>query len=83
VNAIVAPDALLGVAMVAAQKLAAKPAASLRETKELMKKGIRESIRGAMTEENEVFRQRLHSPEAREAFTAFIDKRSPDFSKFH
>lgn len=82
VNAIVAPDALLGVAMAAAQKLAAKPAASLRATKELMKKGIRESILGAMAEENEVFRQRLHSPEAREAFAAFIEKRSPDFSKY-
>lgn len=83
VSAIVAPDSLLGVAMAAAQKLAAKPAASLRETKELMKKGIRESIRVAMAEENERFRQRLNSPEAREAFTAFIEKRMPDFSKFH
>ena len=83
VNAIVGPDSLLGVAMAAAQKLAAKPAASLRETKELMKKGVREAIRVAMAEENEAFRQRLNSPEAREAFTAFIEKRMPDFSKFH
>jgi len=83
VNAIVAADSLLDVAVAAAQKLAAKPAASLRATKELIKKGTCESVRVAMAEENEVFRQRLHSPEAKEAFTAFIEKRAPDFSKFH
>ena len=83
VNAIVASDLLLGVAMAAAQKLAAKPAASLRETKMLLKKGIDEAVRAAMQAESEGFRARLRSPEAREAFAAFIEKRAPDFSRFH
>ena len=28
------------------------------------------------------FRERLQSPEAREAFTAFFERRQPDFSRF-
>ena len=32
--------------------------------------------------EGAVFGQRLSSPEAKEAFSAFFQKRKPDFSKF-
>ncbi|MEO0728769.1 MAG: enoyl-CoA hydratase, partial [Pseudomonadota bacterium] len=31
--------------------------------------------------EIEIFSERLTSPEAREAFAAFFEKRAPDFSK--
>ena len=30
----------------------------------------------------EIFARRLRSPEAQEAFSAFFQKRAPDFSKF-
>ena len=83
VNAIVPAEALLATAMATAQKLAAKPVASLRETKMLMKQGIHEAVKLAMGDESEAFRERLESREAKEAFTAFLDKREPDFSKFH
>jgi 1,4-dihydroxy-2-naphthoyl-CoA synthase len=35
-----------------------------------------------MASEGEIFGRRLKSPEAREAFQAFFEKRRPDFSKF-
>ena len=83
VNAIVPADALVATAMATARKLATKPAASLRETKMLMKQGIHEAVKLAMGDESEAFRERLDSPEAKEAFAAFLEKRQPDFSKFH
>lgn len=83
VNAIVPADALVATAMATARKLAAKPAASLRETKTLMKQGIHEAVKLAMGDESEAFRERLDSPEAKEAFAAFLEKRQPDFTKFH
>jgi enoyl-CoA hydratase/carnithine racemase len=83
VNEIVPAGTLLERAMAVAQKLAAKPVASLRETKMLMKQGIHEAVKLAMGDESEAFRERLASPEAKEALTAFLEKRAPDFSKFH
>jgi len=82
VNAIVPAESLLDTAMATARKLAAKPSASLRETKMLMKQGIHEAVKVAMGDESEAFRERLESPEAKEAFSAFLEKRAPDFSKF-
>ncbi|MFZ9886571.1 MAG: enoyl-CoA hydratase [Myxococcota bacterium] len=63
-------------------RLAAKPASSLRATKALLRGPMRESIRETMMKEGEVFIERLGSPEAIEAFTAFLEKRAPDFSRF-
>jgi len=65
-----------------AVKLARLPAASLRETKRLMKGGYADAIRTRMADEGEVFGRMLRAPEAREAFTAFFEKRLPDFSRF-
>jgi enoyl-CoA hydratase/carnithine racemase len=65
-----------------AAKLAALPPASLRETKRLMKAGFGDAIARRMADEGEVFGRMLRAPEAREAFTAFFEKRRPDFSRF-
>jgi len=83
VNAIVPAESLLATAMAAAEKLAAKPAASLRKTKMLMKQGIHEAVKLAMGDESVAFRECLQSQEAKEAFCAFLEKRQPDFSRFH
>jgi enoyl-CoA hydratase/carnithine racemase len=65
-----------------AAKLAALPASSLRETKRLMKGDDVAAVEQKMGEEGEVFRRMLVAPEAKEAFSAFFEKRKPDFSKF-
>lgn len=82
VNSVVAPGALLPTSMNAAQTLAEKPAAALRATKALMKKAGAAEVERALHEEVEIITERLTSPETREALTAFLQKRKPDFKQF-
>lgn len=65
-----------------AAKLVALPAASIRTTKMLMKRSRTEQVNATMAVENELFFSMLQAGEAKEAFTAFFEKRKPDFSKF-
>ena len=65
-----------------AAKLSALPAASVRATKALMKRARTPAINDAMEAENKLFAAMLLAPEAKEAMTAFMEKRKPDFSKF-
>lgn len=57
--------------------------AAVRESKRLMRAPLREQTLAVIATEGEIFGQRLRSPEAREAFQSFFEKRAPDFSKFH
>jgi len=82
VNAVVPLAELPATATAAAQKLATKPPASLRLTKRLMRRAWMPEIEAALAEEAKAFAERLSSPEAKEAFTAFLEKRAPDFSRF-
>jgi enoyl-CoA hydratase/carnithine racemase len=82
VNAVLPADAVVGHARLQADKLVALPAAAVRATKRLMKQGRIEAIDSRMLLEGEEFRERLRSPEAREAFAAFFERRRPDFSRF-
>ena len=78
----VVPDQkLLATATETAQKLAEKPAGALQACKRLMKRSSREQIEQAMKVEGEEFASRVRSAEAREAFTAFLEKRPPNFSR--
>jgi len=81
VNRVVPPTEANAIAQAQARKLAAKPISSLIETKRLMKKGQAALVAQQMTEEGAVFGRMLGEPAAREAFTAFMEKRKPDFSK--
>ena len=78
----VVPDQnLLATATETAQKLAAKPPHALQACKRLMKHSTREQLEQAVRLENEEFSVRVRSAEAKEAFTAFLEKRPPDFTR--
>jgi enoyl-CoA hydratase/carnithine racemase len=72
---------LMTAARALAGRIAALPPRAIRETKQLMRRG-RPDLQGRISEELELFRERLISPEAAEAFAAFMEKRAPDFSRF-
>jgi len=80
INAIVAPDALEATAREAAARLGRKPPEALALSRRLMR-GDPAAIVARIDEEVAVFAERLASPEAREAFAAFLEKRQPDFRK--
>src|SRR3984893_4701674 len=78
----VVPDQnLLQVATETARKLAEKPAAALQASKPLLKRCFREQVKAAMKAENEAFSVQVRSEEAKEALTAFLEKRPPDFAR--
>ena len=78
-NRAVPADQVDAVAAELAGKLAARAPNSVRKTKRLMRDA--EQLWPLMQRENEAFGSQLSSPEAMEAFTAFTQKRAPDFSK--
>jgi enoyl-CoA hydratase/carnithine racemase len=78
----VLPDQnLLATAVQTAWKLAAKPAGALQAGKRLMKSAFRDRIKDAMQRENQEFSVQVRSDEAKEALTAFLEKRAPDFAR--
>ena len=81
VNRIVPPTEANALAQRQALKLAAKPLSALLETKRLLKKGNSAGVAERMAEEGASFGRMLAEPAAREALTAFVEKRKPVFSK--
>lgn len=79
VTRVVADQQLLPTAAAAAQRLAVKPPAALQSCKRLMRSSTRELLERAVKLENQEFAVRVRSAEAKEAFTAFIEKRKPNF----
>ena len=82
VTAIVRDDELIATAEEAARKLAELPPESIRLTKRLMKSAHAAAVNQQIAEEARIFGERLGSPEAKEAMSAFLEKRKPDFSRF-
>jgi enoyl-CoA hydratase/carnithine racemase len=78
-NRVVPLDKLHAEAAAIAARLARQPAGSLAATKRLMRNAG--TLLAQMGAESTVFAERLTTPEAREAFTAFAEKRAPDFMK--
>jgi enoyl-CoA hydratase/carnithine racemase len=81
INGVVEPGDLFAVVRAKAQRLAALPPAALRASKRLMKHG-QQAVTERMIDEGAIFIDRLTSPEAGEAMTAFMERRQPDFSRF-
>jgi len=77
----VVPDAdLLATATAIARKLGAKPSGALRASKRLIKSASLGPLREAVRSETEEFVERVRSADAKEAFTAFLEKRPPNFN---
>ena len=58
------------------------PPGAVRDSKTLMRSARAKLTAETIAAEGEVFGKRLRSPEAQEAFSAFFQKRKPDFAQF-
>ena len=76
VNRVVDDADLMRVAHDIARRLAALPTQAVQSTKHLMRHGAPD-VTGRIKEELVLFRERLGSPEAAEAFRAFMQRRRP------
>jgi len=79
VNAVVPATALRDHARAKAQKLAAKPPGALAASRALMR-GEPGALHAQMQLESAAFSKALQGTESREAFTAFLERRAPNFS---
>lgn len=81
-NAVLPAGEVVNHARRVAERFNALPPSAVRESKRLMKRGNVDRVLEAISIEGAVFGERLGSPEAREAFSAFFQKRKPDFAQF-
>jgi enoyl-CoA hydratase/carnithine racemase len=78
-NAMVPAAELRAKAHAAAAALTKRPVGALAHTKSLMRNA--EAIAAQMDREGAIFAERLKTAEAREAFSAFAERRPPDFTR--
>ncbi len=81
-NAVLPAAEVVAHARRVAERFNALPPGAVRDTKKLLRRGQGDAVLQAVAAEAEIFGARLTSPEAREAFSAFFQKRRPDFSQF-
>jgi enoyl-CoA hydratase/carnithine racemase len=80
VNEVLSKDELLPRALSRVESLLELPPDAIAVTKSLLRKPLLFELEDTMRREAEIFGSRLTSVEAREAFTAFLEKRRPKFS---
>jgi enoyl-CoA hydratase/carnithine racemase len=78
-NKVLPKDDVIPAARAAARVLAEKPLGAVIATKKLMRES--EAILARMARESKVFGERLRTAEAREVFSAFAERRPPNFTK--
>ncbi len=81
-NAVLPAGEVMAHARRVAERFNALPPGAVRESKRLLRAPLRDAVLAQIRTEGEAFGRRLTSPEAREAFQAFFEKRRPDFSRF-
>jgi enoyl-CoA hydratase/carnithine racemase len=81
-NAVLPAGEVVAHARRVAERFNALPPGSVSETKRLLRAPQASALLATIKAEVEVFGRRLMSPEAREAMSAFLEKRKPDFTKF-
>jgi len=81
-NAVLPAGEVMAHARRVAERFNALPPGAIRATKKLMRGRLAEGFFATIDAENAVFAAQLQSPEAKEAFSAFFQKRKPDFSQF-
>ena len=82
VNRVLPADDVLDFAIKQAERFTQLPPASVRATKRLLRSGWKAVTERVIADEASSVGQMLRSAEAKEAFTAFFERRKPDFSKF-
>ncbi len=75
------PDQVLEYALHQARRFCGLPPEAVRETKRLLKAGVRAAVQQTMGAEFESFARLLQSPESHEALSAFLERRKPDFAR--
>lgn len=81
-NAVLPAGEVVSHARRIAERFNALPPGAVRESKRLMRRTRTPVVLEAIEAETEVFAAQLSRPEAKEAFSAFLQKRKPDFSQF-
>ena len=81
-NAVLPASEVVNHARRIAERFNALPPGAVRETKRLMRRARNAATLETIAVEGAIFAKRLRSPEAQEAFSAFFQKRKPDFLKF-
>lgn len=82
VNDILPEPEVIAHARRVAERFSVLPPAAVQQTKRLMNAGLGECLSQAMAAEIAAFSECVKGPEAKEALSAFFQKRPPDFSKF-
>ncbi|HXY05151.1 MAG TPA: enoyl-CoA hydratase [Burkholderiaceae bacterium] len=81
VNRLLPAGEVVEYAMHQARRFRALPSGAVRETKRLLKSGWRAAVQLAMEDELRTLGRLLVSPESREALSAFLERRKPDFAR--
>ena len=81
-NAVLPASEVVAHARRVAERFNGLPPGAVQESKRLLRRARIQAVHETIAVESEIFARRLRSPEAQEAFSAFFQKRAPDFSKF-